>query len=96
MAFSQRRSCWRLFSSPTHTVFTLKSRQHERRWEKANAKDSGYSLEDYYAKMGAIIPMQRVGEAQEAGDVIAFLCSAAASYVTGAAVNVDGGLSPVV
>ena len=80
----------------TVCVGLLKSRQHERRWEKANAKDSGYSLEDYYAKMGAIIPMQRVGEAQEAGDVIAFLCSAAASYVTGAAVNVDGGLSPVV
>jgi NAD(P)-dependent dehydrogenase (short-subunit alcohol dehydrogenase family) len=40
--------------------------------------------------------MGRVGEASEAGDVIAFLCSGLASYVTGAAVNVDGGSSPVV
>jgi len=40
--------------------------------------------------------MGRVGEASEAGDVIAFLCSGAASYVTGTAVNVDGGMSPVV
>ena len=30
------------------------------------------------------------------GDVIAFLCSARASYVTGTAINVDGGSSPVV
>jgi 3-oxoacyl-[acyl-carrier protein] reductase len=42
------------------------------------------------------VPMKRVGEAEEAGDVIAFLCSGVASYVTGTAINVDGGSSPVV
>lgn len=80
----------------TVCVGLLKSRQHERRWEQARDKDPGYTLEDHYRKMGGLVPMQRVGEASEAGDIIAFLCSPAASYVTGAAVNVDGGLSPVV
>ena len=35
-------------------------------------------------------------KAIEVGDVICFLSSAKASYVTGTAVNVDGGTSPVV
>jgi NAD(P)-dependent dehydrogenase (short-subunit alcohol dehydrogenase family) len=37
-----------------------------------------------------------VGEGEEAGDVIAFLASDRASYLTGIAVNIDGGTSPVV
>jgi 3-oxoacyl-[acyl-carrier protein] reductase len=80
----------------TVCVGLLKSRQHERRWEAAREKNPEYTLEAHYDRMGQQVPLQRVGEASEAGDVIAFLCSAAASYVTGAAVNVDGGLSPVV
>jgi NAD(P)-dependent dehydrogenase (short-subunit alcohol dehydrogenase family) len=80
----------------TVCVGLLKSRQHLFRWEGDNAKDSTYSLADHYDKMGQSVPMKRVGEASEAGDVIAFLCSAVASYVTGTAVNVDGGTSPVV
>ena len=80
----------------TVCVGLLKSRQHALRWENANQKDAAYSLDDHYQKMGQAIPMGRVGEASEAGDVIAFLCSGLASYVTGTAVNVDGGSSPVV
>ena len=37
----------------------------------------------------------RVGRAAEYGDLVAFLCSARAAYVTGTAVNLDGGLCPV-
>ena len=78
----------------TVCVGVLKSRQHYRRWEANQRPD--YTLEDHYRAAGERVPLGRVGEASEAGDVIAFLCSECASYVTGAAVNVDGGSSPVV
>jgi 3-oxoacyl-[acyl-carrier protein] reductase len=39
------------------------------------------------------IPMGRFGRAEEVGDVVAFLASARASWVTGACVTVDGGQS---
>jgi 3-oxoacyl-[acyl-carrier protein] reductase len=42
------------------------------------------------------VPLGRVGEAQEAGDVITFLASERASYLTGVAINIDGGTSAVV
>ncbi|HKI74348.1 MAG TPA: SDR family oxidoreductase [Pseudomonadales bacterium] len=80
----------------TVCVGLLKSRQHVLRWEKMHEKNPDYSLEAHYEAMGKNVPMGRVGEASEAGDVIAFLCSPRASYVTGASVNVDGGSAPVV
>jgi len=39
--------------------------------------------------------MGRIGQAEEFANVACFLASDAASYVTGVAINVDGGLSPV-
>ncbi|MHB1235668.1 MAG: SDR family oxidoreductase [Microbacteriaceae bacterium] len=42
------------------------------------------------------LPLGRVGEASEAGDVICFLASERASYLTGTAINIDGGTSPVI
>lgn len=80
----------------TVCVGVLKSGQHRARWEAANAKDPNYSLEDHWAVVGKNVPLGRIGEAKEAGDVIAFLASERASYVTGTAVNVDGGTAPVV
>jgi NAD(P)-dependent dehydrogenase (short-subunit alcohol dehydrogenase family) len=42
------------------------------------------------------IPLGRVGRSGEFADLASFLLSARASYVTGAAINLDGGLSPAV
>ena len=80
----------------TICVGILKSRQHRRRWEAAHEKDPSLTLDAFYATMGGGVPVGRIGEAREAGDVIAFLASERASYITGASVNVDGGTSPVV
>ena len=41
----------------------------------------------------ATIPLRRLGEPREVGDVICFLASDRASYVTGAVIPVDGGLT---
>lgn len=41
---------------------------------------------------GSFIPMGRIGEPEEIADVIAFLASAQARYMTGQVVVVDGGL----
>lgn len=63
-------------------------------WVRASARQ-GKSLDDVYAEMGARIPMGRVGTADEFAAMALFLASDAGSYVTGTAINVDGGLCPV-
>ncbi len=64
-------------------------RRHQR--EGANV-----SLDDFIAQAGRGVPMGRMGRAEEFANVACFLASDAASYVTGCAINVDGGRSPVV
>ena len=66
-----------------------------RRRHQAQFPDLPY--EDYLAKQArnAQIPLGRFGRAEELANVACFLASDAASYVTGAAINVDGGLCPV-
>lgn len=46
---------------------------------------------DYYDEVIARTPMRRVGQAEEVGAAVAFLCLPAASYVTGQCIAVDGG-----
>ena len=71
-------------------VGKIKSKQQERR-----AARSGVSVEQHYASTGKTVPLGRMGESEEVANVIAFLASDAASYVTGCCINVDGGLSGV-
>ncbi len=73
----------------------IKSGQNDRRFERAREDEPGLTRDAYYERLGADVPLGRVGEAEEAGDVIAFLASKRASYVTGTAINIDGGSSPV-
>lgn len=51
------------------------------------------SLTDRSKKVIAKTPMQRFGEAEELNGTVQFLCSEAASFITGALIPVDGGFS---
>ena len=74
----------------TVCIGKIKSGQHDRRMAR-----EGVSPDAYYARESKAIPLGRFGEAAEAANVIVFLASAAASYVTGTSVNLDGGTSGV-
>ena len=80
----------------TVCIGLIKSGQIYSRFERQRENDPSLTEEGFWTALGARIPLGRVGEAQEAGDVICFLASARASYLTGTAVNIDGGSSPVV
>jgi 3-oxoacyl-[acyl-carrier protein] reductase len=62
-----------------------------RQLDEINGKKQGVSTEEARAKAMAAIPLRRYGHADEFGRVGAFLLSDAASYMTGATVQVDGG-----
>jgi NAD(P)-dependent dehydrogenase (short-subunit alcohol dehydrogenase family) len=52
---------------------------------------SGRSVDEAHADFAGPIPMGRYGKPEEVAETVAFLCSDAASYITGAAITVDGG-----
>jgi 3-oxoacyl-[acyl-carrier protein] reductase len=63
-----------------------------RQLDEINGKKQGVTADQAKAKSIAAIPAGRYGEPEEFGRVAAFLLSDAASYMTGATVQVDGGL----
>jgi 3-oxoacyl-[acyl-carrier protein] reductase len=63
-----------------------------RQLDEINAKKQGVSVLEAKAKALSAIPLGRYGEVHEFGRVAAFLLSDAASYMTGATVQVDGGM----
>jgi NAD(P)-dependent dehydrogenase (short-subunit alcohol dehydrogenase family) len=66
-------------------------------WVRAHAAENkGRTYEEYIDEMAQRIPMKRVGTAEEFANMMLFLASDAGSYVTGTAINVDGGFCPVV
>ncbi|SDC93553.1 NAD(P)-dependent dehydrogenase, short-chain alcohol dehydrogenase family [Paenibacillus sp. UNCCL117] len=70
----------------------IRSDQIERMWK---AKAPEQTWEEFSRDPKHNIPLGRIGEAQEAANVIAFLVSGAASFVTGTSVNIDGGIAAV-
>jgi len=52
---------------------------------------AGGQGEELMAMLKALVPMGRMGEAKEIADAVLWLCSSAASYVTGQSISVDGG-----
>ena len=55
------------------------------------SETEGVSEDEVLRRFTDQIPMGRLGEPEELGAVVAFLCSERASYVTGTAIQVDGG-----
>jgi 3-oxoacyl-[acyl-carrier protein] reductase len=74
-------------------VGVIVSDQIKRRFDRERPN---VNFEQYVAEAGKGVPLGRMGRAEEFANVACFLASDAASYVTGCAINVDGGRSPVV
>lgn len=62
-----------------------------RRLDRLNAERTGVSVAAQRERASAGIPLGRYGEPEEFGRAAAFLLSDAASYITGATLQVDGG-----
>jgi NAD(P)-dependent dehydrogenase (short-subunit alcohol dehydrogenase family) len=60
------------------------------------AKRANVPLDDYVKAREKEIPLGRIGKAEEFANLACFLASDAGAYITGTAINVDGGRSPVV
>jgi 3-oxoacyl-[acyl-carrier protein] reductase len=56
------------------------------------AKEQGITPVEYLRKSEQVIPMGRFGKPEELASVVAFLCSERAAYITGASLQIDGGL----
>jgi 3-oxoacyl-[acyl-carrier protein] reductase len=55
-------------------------------------KEQGITHDQYFERQSAEIPLRRIGEPREVGEVVAFLASERASYVTGVSLQIDGGI----
>ncbi|WP_109468325.1 SDR family oxidoreductase [Albibacillus kandeliae] len=74
-------------------VGLIDSNQWQRRFEAR--EDKSQSRDDWYANLARTknIPMGRLGQPEEAARLLAYLASPAASFITGAQVEISGGIS---
>lgn len=76
----------------TVCIGLIRSDQIEKRWKREAPEQI---WEQFATDPKHQIPLGRIGNTEEAAKVITFLVSDAASYITGTAVNIDGGKSGV-
>ena len=62
-------------------------------WDR---KSGSGNVDDLYIEMAKKVPMGKVGEEIDYANLVAFLSSDRSAYITGTAINLDGGLCPVV
>ena len=62
-------------------------------WDR---KSGAGSVDELYIEMSKKVPMGKVGEEIDYANLVAFLSSEKSAYITGTAINLDGGLCPVV
>ena len=74
-------------------IGSIKSDQIRRAYDRS---DKSVGFDEFMANAGKSLPMGRMGEAEECANVALFLVSGGASYLTGCAINMDGGVSRVV
>jgi 3-oxoacyl-[acyl-carrier protein] reductase len=60
--------------------------------DRAAAERAGTSIEEVRRASIASIPLGRLGRPEELANLVVFLASGAATYITGTAIQVDGGL----
>jgi NAD(P)-dependent dehydrogenase (short-subunit alcohol dehydrogenase family) len=65
-------------------------------WERARAEEEGIPLEDFRARIvkeaGQATPLGRIAEPEDVANMVSFLASEEAAFITGQAYNVNGGL----
>jgi 2-deoxy-D-gluconate 3-dehydrogenase len=59
--------------------------------QRATLKSSGKSLKEIYDNFMSRLPLGRMGEPDDVAKVVLFMVSAAADYMTGSIILVDGG-----
>jgi NAD(P)-dependent dehydrogenase (short-subunit alcohol dehydrogenase family) len=63
---------------------------------QAEARMNGGTIEEALAKASSDLPLGRIATPEEIADAVVFLCSARASYISGAILAMDGAVTPMV
>ena len=72
----------------TVCLTNIRSAQAQRAWT-ASGSDLGFDA--WCDELGKDVPLGRMGEPGEVADLVAFLVSDRGAFITGAAINIDGG-----